>query len=161
MLTNWASINKHRVALISTSLVSFEYLYILINLPFFFFYKLPIHISSFLKELGFLAMAVTLVSWHSHHCSFLPHWVGLTCVINEDISVWILRLGYKRYCGFCLTPLDDLCWEKPIVMSWRHSRILTERSIKWETATRQHQLVSYLASEWVMFKVGSQIQSSL
>lgn len=58
--------------------------------------------------------------------SSLPHWVGLTYVTNEDISVWILRLGHKRYCSFCLTPLDDLCWEKPIVMSWRHSRILTE-----------------------------------
>lgn len=36
-------------------------------------------------------------------------------------STSLPRFGYKRHCGFCITPLGVLSWRKPAAMFWGHS----------------------------------------
>lgn len=47
--------------------------------------------------------SLTLANWCSFPCGSLPRWRG-PC--NQwdmaDMAVWLLRLGCKRSCGFCL-----------------------------------------------------------
>lgn len=74
-------------------------------------------------------------------------WHVLAIEYGQGDGVWLLGLGHKRYCYFCLCRVDCYLWGKPAVTSCGHSSSPVERPM-WRGTNFLAR--SELSSKWVL-----------